>query len=105
MGVVRWLKNRGTWAVIKRPIKSWLTEDGMDFLKGSKTKLGALGAFLAAIAAVLTQVAGLDFDAMTKLEAAKAVLGILQEGFLALGGYGAVMKLVRWWEARQEPED
>ena len=85
MAIRNWL----AWRFLRGRVKRVLTQgEVMDFLTGSKTKIGAFGALLATIGAVLARFQGAEVDVDFAMTAARDL-------FLALGGYGGLMKIMR----------
>lgn len=107
-GPIRRVKDALAFRALVKPLKRWARETDvqiMDFWSGHKTKAGLAGAFLATLGGVFSQLASLDIppDA-SNMAVVAAALPVLKQGFIALGGYGLAMKLLRWWEAKGEPK-
>lgn len=104
MHPIKSLKDAVAWAAIQATVKkAWRhlsPEDQkmtLDFLQGSKTKWGAAGAFITGLGAVVGEIAvapPADFGGW---------MVVAQKVFLLLGGYGGIMKLIRWFEAKHDP--
>ena len=107
-GPIRRIKDKLAWLKVKGKLKQgarWLDMNApkptMDFWSGKKTKAGLAGTFIITIGTILSKLANLDLEAdASYLEAFSAAVPVLKEGFIALGGYGLCMKLLKWWEAR-----